>query len=117
MEYAVSREGTTLVTLHEGTDTTARAAATEEFATQLEALAAADRIADWAVADADVYEHPTAPFDPYTITVSFAVTVAVEAEDADAAAVAGATAIDEALAAADADALSYTSEATASAAS
>ena len=112
MAYAVTREGTTLVTLHEGTDTTACDAATEQLAAQLAALADDDSITEWSIDDATVYEHPTAPFDPYTVSVAFTVTVNVstdDATDADAAESIGSNAIDEALERADVDAISYTS--------
>lgn len=114
MEYAVSREGTTLVTLHGGTDTTARAEAIEQLEERLADAAASGAIADWAIEDAEVYEHPAAPFDPYTIAVAFAVTVAVDAEDADPAEEVGANAIDAALEDAGVDAVSYTTSPAAS---
>ncbi|WP_265110190.1 hypothetical protein [Halosolutus halophilus] len=109
MEFAVSRDGTTLVTLHEGTDTTACDAATAELTANLESLEAEGRIAGWTIEDAEVYEHPTAPFDPYTITVAFTVTVTVEADDPERATEIGASAIDDALENAGVDAVSYTS--------
>ncbi|MFC4543897.1 hypothetical protein ACFO5R_18380 [Halosolutus amylolyticus] len=115
MEYAVARDGTTLVTLHEGTDTTACDAATAELTANLESLESEGRIADWTIENAEVYEHPTAPFDPYTITVAFTVTVTVEADDADTASEVGASAIDDALENADVDAVTYTSAPAASA--
>ncbi len=114
MEYAVSLEGTTLVTLHEGTDTTARDEATDQLAATLEELEADGAITDWTIADAEVYEHPTAPFDPYTVTVAFAVTVVIEADDAAAAEAGGADAIDDALESGGLDAVSYTAGPTAS---
>ncbi len=117
MEFTVSRDGTTLVTLHEGSDTTACDAATDELTTTLDALAADDRIRAWTIDDADVYEPPTAPFDPYTIAVDFTVTVTVAAETADAATDIGAATIEEALETGDVDAVSYTSSPAASAAS
>ena len=116
MEFAVTRAGTTHVTLHGGSDTTACDEATEQLAESFERLAAEGTIADWEIDDADVYEHPTAPFDPYTIALEFSVTVVVDAEDADAATERGAGAIDDALETADFDAVSYTSSAAASAA-
>ncbi|WP_440766113.1 hypothetical protein [Natronorubrum sp. DTA7] len=116
MKFAVSRTGTTLVTLHGGSDTTACDGATEELASALEALDADGTIADWAVDDADIYEHPTGPFDPYTVSVAFSVTIVVEADDSDAAAEAGSSAIDEALEAAEVDSVTYTSSPTTSAA-
>lgn len=114
MEFAVSRDGTTLVTLHGGSDTTACDEATENLASNLETLEADGAIADWTVDDSEVYEHPTAPFDPYTITIEFSVTVVVDADDADAAAAVGADAIDEALENAGVDSITYTSSPAAS---
>ncbi len=116
MNFTVSRDGTTLVTLHEGSDTTACDAATAELRATLDALDGTEQVTNWTIADAEVYEHPTAPFDPYTITVAFAVTVTVDADDAEAATTIGATAIDEALETADVDAVSYSSAPAASAA-
>jgi hypothetical protein len=107
MEYAVSREGTTLVTLHGGSDTTACDDATDQLADALEGLEAESKIVDWEIAGAKVYEHPTAPFDPYTIAVEFRVVTAVEARDTDEAADRGGDLIDDALASADVDAVSY----------
>jgi len=109
MEYAVSRDGTTLVTLHEGTDTTACDEATRELTRHLESLATDGPISTWSITDAEVYEHPTAPFDPYTITVAFTLTVVVDADGSDAAEEAGANTIAAALEAADVETVSYTS--------
>ncbi|WP_290817956.1 hypothetical protein [Halovivax sp.] len=114
MEYAVSRDGTTLVTLHEGTDTTACDEATNQLSDTLSALADDGAIADWSIDDADVYEHPAAPFDPYTVSVAFSATVVVDAPDRESAEARGETAIAEALAAAGVDAVEYTSGAAAS---
>lgn len=113
MEFAVSRDGTTLVTLHGGSDTTACDEAAEGLAASLETLETNGAITDWAIDDNEVYEHPTGPFDPYTITVAFSVTVGVDAADADAATAVGADAIDAALEDADLDSVTYTSPATA----
>ncbi|MGQ3411870.1 hypothetical protein ACT4ML_06360 [Natrinema sp. LN54] len=115
MEFAVSRAGTTLVTLHGGSDTTACDEATTELAATFESLTAEGPITDWDIADADVYEHPTGPFDPYTIVLEFSVTVVVEADDADEATERGASAIDEALEDAGVESVSYASPPTASA--
>lgn len=115
MEFAVSREGTTLVTLHGGSDTTAREDAVAKLEETFESLAAEDVLVDWAIEDAAVREHPTAPFDPYTIAVEFDVVVTVEADDADAAGERGAEAIDAALAEAGVDSVTYRSSPTASA--
>ncbi|QLG51029.1 hypothetical protein [Natrinema halophilum] len=109
MEFAVSRDGTTLITLHGGSDTTARDDATAELDDALGALATDGKITEWAVRDAEVYEHPTAPFDPYTITLTFSVTVTVEADEADVAADRGTRRIDDALERAELDSVSYTS--------
>lgn len=114
-EFAVSREGTTLVTLHEGSDTTARDEATAELTETLEHLTAEGTIEKWEVDGAEVYEHPAGPFDPYTITVGFAITVTVAAADADRAAELGANAIDDALETAGVESISYTSSPAASA--
>ncbi|MFD1563747.1 hypothetical protein ACFR99_09325 [Haloarchaeobius amylolyticus] len=116
MEFAVSRTGTTLVTLHGGSDTTACDDATSTLADTLETLAAEGTITDWNVTDADVYEHPTAPFDPYTITLEFTVTVTVEADDTDEATAIGASVIDDALAAAGVESVAYTTSPAATAA-
>lgn len=116
MEFAVSRDGTTLVTLHQGTDTTACDGAQTEFAAALEALEDDGTLSDWAITDAEVYEPPTAPFDPYTIAVDFAVTVTVDADDAAAASEIGASRIDDALEAAEAESITFAAPATASAA-
>ncbi|ELY90693.1 hypothetical protein [Natrinema altunense] len=115
MEFAVSRTGTTLVTLHGGSETTASDEAAATLADAFETLAAEGAIADWEIGDTDVYEHPTGPFDPYTIALEFSVTVTVAADDADDAVERGASAIDAALTDADVDVVSYTSSATASA--
>lgn len=109
MEYAVSVDSTTLVTLHAGSDTTARDDATEQLTVRLAELETDESIADWAISDAEVYEHPTAPFEPYTIAVAFAVTVTVDADDAGEAAAVGEREIDDVLELAGFDAVSYAS--------
>ncbi|MDQ2050055.1 hypothetical protein RBH26_06115 [Natronolimnohabitans sp. A-GB9] len=114
MEYAVSRTGMTTVTLHGGSDTTACDEASDQLAERLEAMAADGPVTDWEIDDATVTEHPTAPFDPYTITVEFSVTVVVDADTEDAAAEIGADAIKEALATAGVDSVTYTSSPAAS---
>ena len=108
MEYAVTRTGSSLVTLHEGTDTTARDAAVDQLADRLDSRSS-ERIDDWSITDATVYEHPSAPFDPYTVQVGFEVAVTVEATDAEAAERAGSAVIEETLAELELDAVSYTS--------
>lgn len=115
MEFAVSRAGTTLVTLHGGSDTTACNESRTELAATFESLATDGPITDWEIADAAVYEHPNGPFDPYTITLEFSVTVTVEADDADEATEIGATEIDNALEEAGVESVSYASPPTASA--
>ncbi|MEY7850550.1 hypothetical protein AB7C87_15280 [Natrarchaeobius sp. A-rgal3] len=115
MEFAVSRDGRALVTLHEGTDTTARDEARATFVDALEALEAEGPIAEWEITDVEIHEPPTAPFEPYTVELAFVATAAVEADDTDRAAEIGATAIDEALETADVGAISYTASPTASA--
>lgn len=107
--YTVSREGTVLVTLHEGTDTTARTEATSQVETTFEDLTRAESIEGWELTDAGVHEHPAAPFDPYTVAVEFTVSVTVDAVDASAAESVGASAISDALETAEMDAVSYTS--------
>ena len=114
MEYSVSRSGTSLVTLHEGTDTTACRAARAEVTDGL-AERGDDAITDWSITDTSVYEHPSAPFDPYTITVSFEVTATVDAPDADEAERAGTAVIEATLDAIGLDAITYTAPAAATA--
>lgn len=109
MEYVVTRNGTTLVTVHEDTGTTARKLARSEIDATLGALADDDDIAAWTIDTVDVYEPPTAPFEPYTVSVSFSVTVSVSASDASAAEREGAAVIDDVLAGANVDGISYTS--------
>ncbi|WP_193565045.1 hypothetical protein [Natronorubrum aibiense] len=109
MEFAVSREGTTLITLHGGSDTTARDDATEQLAATLERLEDDGTVTAWTIDDADVYEHPTAPFDPYTITLEFSITVVVDADDEETATSIGADAIDDVLESADVKSVTYTS--------
>ncbi|MCU4972657.1 hypothetical protein OB955_07885 [Halobacteria archaeon AArc-m2/3/4] len=108
--FTVERDGRTLVTLHEGTDTTARSAATAQLSETLEELTTSTSITDWTVGDAEVSEPPAAPFDPYTIAVAFSVSVTVEADDAATAESIGANAIDETLEAAGLDGVSYTAD-------
>ncbi len=107
LSFTVSRTGRSLVTLHEGTDTTARSEATAQLSDTLEGLVPSTLVSDWTVGDADVYEHPAAPFDPYTVAVEFTVTVTVTADDADSAESIGADAIDDALESAGLDGVSY----------
>ncbi len=109
MEYAVSRDGTSLVTLHEGSDTTARNEAVEQLTDRLEEFENGP-VADWAILDSDVSEPPTGPFDPYTIAVDFTVTVVVDAEDAESAKAVGTTTIEAALETAGIDYVSYSTD-------
>ena len=109
MDYAVSRDGTSLVTLHDGSDTTAQDEAIGRLEEQLENVADGS-ITDWAVVDSELYEPPAGPFDPYTVAVEFTVTVAVEAEDAETAADVGASAIEDALETAGVDYVSYSTD-------
>ncbi|MDZ7731327.1 MAG: hypothetical protein U5K37_11015 [Natrialbaceae archaeon] len=62
MEFAVSREGSTLITLHEGTDTTACDAAVEQLESNLTSLTDKGKIQSWRIDEATVSEHPVAPF-------------------------------------------------------
>lgn len=80
MAYTVSREVRTLVTLHEGTDTTARDEAASQLAETLESLAETTDIRLEDGLETAVYEHPAAPFDPYTIEGSFRAVVDVDAD-------------------------------------
>lgn len=109
MEFAVSREGTTLMTLHGGSDTTACDEATTNLAEMLASLAADGSISEWEISGTEVHEHPTAPFDPYTIAVEFTITVTVEATDADEATEYGTAMIDDRLEHANVKTVSYTS--------
>ncbi|GAB7018568.1 hypothetical protein [Halostagnicola bangensis] len=113
MTHIVSREVRTLVTLHEGTDTTARDEATDEIAGALESLAESETTGgiDWNGLDAEVYEHPAAPFDPYTIVISFRLFVSVDAESARAAEEVGARRIETIVENAGFESVSYPSPA------
>ncbi len=115
MAYTVSREARTLVTLHEGTDTTACNEATDETVGTLESLVEVETngVIDWNGLDAEVYEHPAAPFDPYTIAISFRLFVDVDADSAQAAKELGAKNIEAILERAGFESLSYPSPATA----
>lgn len=116
MEFAVTRDATTLVTLHGGSATTACDEASEELGLNLEALAEDEVVSEWSIDDTEVYEYPAAPFDPYTITVAFTVSVVVEADDAEEATEIGAGAIEAALEDANVEGVTYTSSPSASAA-
>lgn len=110
MEYAVSREGTTLVTVHAGSTTTALDDATDELSSRLDGLVADGSLSRWSVGDAEVYENPTAPFEPYTLTIPFEVTVRLDAADDETAQREGEAIIDRALDGAAVDGLTYTSD-------
>ncbi len=112
MDFAVTRSGTTLVTLHAGSDTTARDEAAATIAETFSALAC-DAVVEWAITDTTIAEPPTAPFDPHAVSVSFSVTVVVDAPDSDAASAAGAKTIDAALEVADLYGVAYVSSPTA----
>lgn len=97
MWYSVVRDGTLRLTLQEGTDTTACAAATDELAGTLAELVETGALTGWEIRSTTVFEHPTAPFEPYTIELSFSARVTVEAETTDAALDRGEASIDAAL--------------------
>jgi hypothetical protein len=111
----VSREGTTLITLHGGSDTTARDEAVDDLERTLGSLVEEGAIDDAEVIEAAVDEHPAAPFDPYTVAVSFRVGVDVDSDDADEASDRGAALIDRVLRDGGVGDVSYTSPPTASA--
>ncbi|KDE60098.1 hypothetical protein EL22_10975 [Halostagnicola sp. A56] len=116
MTYTVSREVRTLVTLHEGTDTTARSEAASQLVTTLESLAETTAIRTNGSLETAVYEHPAAPFDPYTVSVSFRAVVDVEAAEAASAAEAthrGAAIIEDVFERSSLESVSYPSDATA----
>lgn len=112
MNYTVSREVRTLVTLHEGTDTTARSEAASQLAATLESLAETTAIRANGDLETAVYEHPAVPFDPYTIAVSFHAVVDVEATSAAVATDRGAAIIEDILGRSSLESVSYPSEAT-----
>lgn len=105
--YAVTRDGTVLVTLHGGSETTARSEAVDELERELEVLVSDGVLDEWAIGDDEVYEHPTAPFEPYTIAVDVSVEVTVEATNEREASDRGSNAIDAALVAAGANDVAY----------
>ncbi|WP_263017988.1 hypothetical protein [Natronobiforma cellulositropha] len=107
--YTVTREATVRYTLHGGSDTTAREEAADEVAGRLEALTGRGDLTDGQVAGSQIHEHPAAPFEPYTVSVSITVAVTVDAPDAERAERAGARTIADALAASELDSVSYTS--------
>jgi hypothetical protein len=110
----VSREATALITLHGGSDTTACDEASDEFERILESLTEDGQLDDAEVVDTEIDEHPAAPFDPYTVAVSFRVGVNVDSGNPEEASDRGAELIDEALADAGIGDSSYTSPPTAS---
>ncbi|AHF98570.1 hypothetical protein HALLA_06635 [Halostagnicola larsenii XH-48] len=113
MTYTVSREVRTLVTLHEGTDTTARDEAATELAETLESLTETEDIHIADGLETAVYEHPAAPFDPYTVAVSFRAVVDVDADSAADANARGAAIIENVLERSSLESISYPSPATA----
>ncbi|MFP8889414.1 hypothetical protein ACLI4U_06545 [Natrialbaceae archaeon A-CW2] len=111
MEYTVSREGTTLVTLHEGTDTTACSAAEKKLSEQLAGLESPVSVVEWSVLETEVYEHPAAPFDPYTVVATFRMTVAVDAGTESEAIDRGVVVIDQVLENGPLESITYSGEA------
>ncbi|SEH12758.1 hypothetical protein SAMN04487967_0951 [Natronorubrum sediminis] len=111
MEVTVSRTGRCRWTLHSGSETTAREDARKELATGLEEQ---DEISDWEIGSVEVDEHPTAPFEPYTIAFDVSVTVEIDVGEREAAAEIGADTIDDVLERAGVDGVTYTAEATVS---
>lgn len=109
MSYTVSREVRTLVTLHEGTDTTARDEAAAELAGTLELLTETAEIRIEDGLETAVYEHPAAPFDPYTVSVSFRAVVGVDADSAADANARGAAIIENVLDRSSLESISYPS--------
>ncbi|RQG92259.1 hypothetical protein [Natrarchaeobius chitinivorans] len=109
MEYAVTRAGRTLVTLHGGSDTTARDEAREQFQEVLAHLEDDGGISEGEITDTEVYEQPTAPFEPYTVALEFTATTVVDAADDDRAAEIGSERIAETFASVDIDGVSFTS--------
>lgn len=107
MEFAVSRTGTTLITLHDGTDTTAKDAAIEQLESTLATLTASSDIESWSIDEATVYEHPAAPFDPFTISVTFSVTVPVEGHELEEAEARGVEVIEAVLDQSDVDSITF----------
>lgn len=114
MEFAVCRDGRTLVTLHEGTETTAIDAALADLRSTLETLEDDSRIS-WELGEGTVHEYPTAPFDPYTIAVEFRLKVSVDAESAEEAVASGEEIIEDTLNEAGLRGISYTAKAEATA--
>lgn len=107
MEFAVCRDGRTLVTLHEGTETTAIDAALADLQSTFEAIEK-DSGVTWELGEGTVHEYPTAPFDPYTIAVEFRLRVSVEADSAEEAVARGEELIEDTLTEAGLRGVSYT---------
>lgn len=112
MTYTVSREVRTLVTLHEGTDTTARNEAETELVETLESLPETEEVRIEDGLETAVYEHPAAPFDPYTVAVSFRAVVDVDADSVADANARGATIIENSFERSSLESVSYPSPAT-----
>ncbi|APX95221.1 hypothetical protein [Natronorubrum daqingense] len=111
MEVTVSRTGRCRWTLHSGSETTAREDAREELAAGLEED---EHVVDWKVENAEVDEHPTAPFEPYTIAFAVSVTVELDVGDREEAAEIGVDTIHDVLERAGVDGVTYTAEPTVS---
>ncbi|MFP8952987.1 hypothetical protein ACLI4Z_08465 [Natrialbaceae archaeon A-arb3/5] len=107
MEFEVSREVRTFVTLEEGAETTACNEARADLMETLGDLEATGTISNGAVTAASVHEYPAAPLEPYTVSVEFTVAVVVEAESGERATIDGEIAIDDALERADLESISY----------
>ena len=104
MQFAVTRDGETLVTLHEGTDTTAIDAALEQLRRALED----DQRVHWDLGEGSVHEHPAAPFDPYPVAVEVSITVTVDADTEEEAVTVGEQTIEEVVADVGLDGVTYT---------
>jgi len=111
VNYTVTREGRTLLTLHEGTDTTACHAAVVDLESRVDAMGS---VTDWTITDVAVFEGPVGPFDPYTIEATFSVRVTVSADGRAEAKTAGETAIAAALTEGNLESITYESEPTVS---
>jgi len=108
--YTVRRGFETVATCNASGTSTAESAAESSVRATVEA-AAGDALADLSVEAVDVYEFPSAPFEPFKITVRGILAVTVEADGPDQAPEAGSTVIDDALSAADLDGWEYRGDA------
>lgn len=104
--YEVSR---TVETVATGRASTTNTAKTESAASVAEAIAAGggDALADVETEALDVYEFPSAPFEPYRITVRATIAVHVEADGERDAIDRGGEVIEELLSASDLDGWEY----------